>query len=135
VYSLSSWVEVSVVRHWQEWGLCHRRSSWKGVFPSWKTEFLDCCITTVRACCKKDGHHRKWACRLYVDRVVLLWRCIFQMGEFGIWHISRELHSVLLEPFWRLWTLWSYVDFASYSNSDSVKYCMALSNLAHLSSI
>ena len=36
--------------------LCYRRPSQIEVFLLWKTEYLDCCITTMRVCCKKGGY-------------------------------------------------------------------------------
>ena len=50
--------------------LCHRRLSWMGVFPSWKMEYLDSCITAAWTCCKKGGHCGRWACIVNVGKAV-----------------------------------------------------------------
>ena len=47
-------------------------SLYLGVSLLWKTEYLDCCTTTMRVCCKKDGHCRRQACSLDIDKAVLL---------------------------------------------------------------
>jgi len=47
-------------------------------------EYPDGCITTVRMCCEKGGHHRRWAYTIEVKKAVLPWRYIFQMGGLGI---------------------------------------------------
>ena len=60
------------------------RLSQKVVFPSQKTESLDCCITATRACYKKGGCCGRQACRLDVDKAVSPHEYIFQMGKLGI---------------------------------------------------
>ena len=48
--------------------LYHERPSWIGVSLLQKIESLDCCITTVWVCYKKDGCHRRQAFSLDVDK-------------------------------------------------------------------
>jgi len=71
IQSLLPQAEVSVVEHW------HGRPSQIEVFPSWKMEYPDCCITTTRACYKEGSHYRRQACRLNIDKAVSLQECIF----------------------------------------------------------
>jgi len=47
-------------------------------------KYSDCCITAIRACCKKGGHHRRQACRLDVEKAVSPWGCIFWLDGLGI---------------------------------------------------
>ena len=51
---------------------------------SWKTEYLDGCITATRTCCEKDGCHGRQACMRDVEKAVSLQRYIFWMDELGI---------------------------------------------------
>jgi len=64
--------------------LCHGRLSQIGVFPSWKTGYLDCHITIVGTCCEKDGHHRGQTCFMDVERAASPWRHVFRMGGLDI---------------------------------------------------
>jgi len=47
-------------------------------------EYLDCCITAIRACCKKDGHCGRQACIVDVAKAVSPWRCILWIDGLGI---------------------------------------------------
>jgi len=79
---LLPWAEVSVLRYWQE-QLHYRRLSWIGVFPPWKTEYLESCSTAMRCVVRKmaavegrlvwfrDGFTTEM---LFLDR----WTCIWQ---------------------------------------------------------
>jgi len=64
--------------------LCHGRPSLIRVFPSWKTEYPDCCITAMETCCKKNGHHRRQTCLRDVVITTLLQEHIFRMNGLDI---------------------------------------------------
>jgi len=54
-------------------------------------EYPDGCITTVRMCCEKGGHHRRWAYTIEVKKAVLPWRYI---PDGWTWHMT--FHQTLV---------------------------------------
>ena len=66
---------------------------------SWKTEYLDCCITATRAYYEEDSHCGRQTCIWDVKKVVLLGECIFQLGGLDIWQYS-PLRTELLKSYW-----------------------------------
>ena len=53
-------------------------------------EYLNCCTTTMRACCKKGGHCKRQACSLDIDKAVSLW-CILCLVGLRIWHLDKNI--------------------------------------------
>ena len=107
VKPLLPWVEVSVLRHWQE-QLCHGRPSWIGVSPPWKMEYPEVCSITMRHIVRKvaavEGR-LVWfgsgftAGTLFPDR----WTCIWHYSKVYIFYKTNILllyymMSSVLEP-------------------------------------
>ena len=70
---------------------CYGIPSQIEVSPSWKTEYLNCYITTTRACCKEDSCYENWACRWDIEKEVPSGGYIFKLGRLDIWYYAYSM--------------------------------------------